>query len=161
MSQSTNNPSDTEIKGIGAQAGQLDPDKELTLEELEQINFAAKKPEHLKKLDAEFAALAAKPLIPTDNPLANLYALLYKHMGPLELVLFYSKRPLPTTIRDAKIWCERHGFRYVKAYKALVDVLRMDQELIGNLAPAGDITDIVTRQSRPGGPAIKEVVDNS
>ena len=118
--------------------------EELTLEQLAAIDFS-EKPESLRKLDAELLAAELKR---KSDPHYKLYCLMYKSNGPVESVLFESERPLPVNIRDAQVWCRRHGYRYISVKKAYVNILDLETQSHSFIANTGDVTDLVTRQSR-------------
>lgn len=131
----------------------LDSDELPTKEMLEAVDFSNKSPE-LKKLDAEILAQRAKELseakqAPAANIFRSLYFLTYKHLGPIENVLFSSFKHPAVIARDCQIWCKRKGYRYIGYKKAVIDINDTSAEMTQETgAPAGDITEIVTRQSR-------------
>lgn len=123
----------------------LDPDQLPTPEQLASIDFS-NKPESLKRLDAEMQAAAREREIDPNSPFNHIYTLLYKGEGPIESIFFQSNRQ-PTLIqRDCQIWCSTKGYRYIKYKKAFTDILKPQKDINGG-PPAGDVTNIVTRQS--------------
>ena len=124
----------------------LDVNEDPTPEQLAAIDFSAK-PKELLDLDKAItaAAEAAKP--DPNNPFKDLYVLMFKGEGPIESIFFSSNRPPALIQRDCQIWCNTRSYRYIKYKKAYVNILSPQEDIIGG-PPAGDISDIVTRQSR-------------
>jgi hypothetical protein len=125
----------------------LDPNDDVSLEDLAKVDFS-NKPEAVKKLDAEIAAAAGETQSAVPDPFKNLFILIYKANGPIEHVFFRSERVKPLIERDCKIWCQSRSYRYLSFKPALINLLDTSGKATDQGPAAGDITDLVTRQSR-------------
>jgi hypothetical protein len=134
----------------------LDPVADPSPEDLAKIDFS-NKPAAVRRLDAEIAAAATKQQEgfqtseTAGDPFRNIYILTYKGNGPIENVLFRSTRPTSLVQRDCQIWCKNRSYRFLSFKPALTNILQSTDSQYNGPA-AGDITDIVTRQSRLANP---------
>ncbi|MDE1971476.1 MAG: hypothetical protein KGI50_07935 [Patescibacteria group bacterium] len=135
-----------ELAAIVAEKASQETMKDLAEVSLDNVDFS-KKPDHLKALDAQIAAEKIQEAAATKDPLHNLYILTYKGNGPIELVLFRSNRKIPLIDRDCKVWCKARSFRFISFKPAIVNLFS-DSEKEQSGPPAGDITSLVTMQSK-------------
>jgi len=130
----------------GAQPDEkLDPEKELTAEELAHFDFVSAKPDGLKKLDAEIQAAAAEREALARDPLGNIYILTYKTNGPTQISFFRSTKQPSQIVRDCQVWCAARGHRYLAFSRALIN---LEERNVSRVQNSSDITELVTTQSR-------------
>lgn len=138
-------------------SAKLNPEEEIDLETLKQIDFSGK-PAALRALEEKIVCticgktghLAGACDKTAADPFRTLFILTYKGNGPVEHVFFRSTKVLPLITRDCQVWCKARSLRYISFKPALVNLAQLDGEAEFNgrqIAPVGDISEIVTRQA--------------
>lgn len=136
--------------------GLLGPNEDISLDDLSKIDFNQGKSKELLLLEKELAEGNARQneinKAAAGNPFKGLFILTYKSTGPIEHVFFHSTRQAALIQRDCQIYCRARGIRYISYKPALINLFAPtdDTTVNGNQVPAGDITELVTRQSREG-----------